>query len=398
MSISEILKYTKGYLTVKVTGLNPEKFLNMCVAREIYLWDIHRISLTEIKLNISIRGYRAIKKFIRKTGCTISIVDKCGLPFFMFKIKKRKMLAVGFVVFILLTLAMSSFIWSVEVIGAETISSEEIKKNLAELGVKPGAFKLDIAVSEIENQMLINMDKLSWIKVKLHGTRAEVEVKERTSPVAEVPKNKPCDIVASRDGVIVSIVSEQGDVVVSEGEPVRKGQVLVKGTIERENIETRYVHSSATIQAKTWYEGEVAVPLESFKMVRSGRKVLKIYLIIGSRAFNIKNSNISYKNYDKIEKSIKFIETDRFELPLELVIEEYHETVSKPVTKTVEEAKTEAAAKVEKQIIDNIGQDAKIIDKKIKLSYKDNIVIASALIETLEDIGQKKEINISRED
>lgn len=394
MSIFKIMNYAKGYLTVRIEGLNLEKFLNMSVAHGITFRDIRRISMTELELKVSIRGYLRLKRFVKKTGSKVSITGKDGLPFFFLRLKKRKTMAIGFMVFILLVLVLSSFIWSVEIVGANTVSTEQIRQNLYELGVKPGMLKLKLSVSEIENNMLIRMSKLSWIKIKLVGTRAEVEVKERTIPDKAISDQTPCNIVAKRDGIITKIVSAKGDVLVSQGEPVKKGQLLVTGVIERPNIETRYVHSIAEIRGRAWYEGQIAVPLESVSKVRSGSKVERINLVVGSNVFPIKKANIPYKNYDKIIKSANIIDTDKFQLPIKIVIEEYHETTDKITKKTPEEAKAEARDEVEKSIMDKLPPDAKIINKNFNISIKDNVAIAIALIETIEDLGMEEEISM----
>jgi similar to stage IV sporulation protein len=397
MVIPDILRYFRGSLKVRVQGLKIESFFNMSVAYGISFWNVERISMTEAQFNISIKGYKLLKKVLRKTGCQVSIIDKYGFPFFMLKLKRRKMLGIGFAIFLTIVIGMSSFVWSVKIIGARGISIKEIEKNLSELGVKPGAFKLSLPVADIENNMLIRMEGLSWIKVKLVGTRAEVEVKERVVMPEIVPDDKPCDVIAKRDGIIIKIVSSKGDPVVKQGDTVRKGQVLVTGTIKRPDLEDRYVHAAAESLARTWYEQSCAIPFQSVEKIRTGRKLSKIYIKIGSKKIQIKNCNISYKSYDKIEKSTKLIDTASFQLPLDIIIEEYHETANKIRTITAEEAKIEASNKVEKSIMENIPSDAKIINKKVNVSIKENAAYAVGLIETIEDIGIQQEIIINGE-
>lgn len=394
MIIPKAAKYIRGYLTIRVKGLNLEKFLNASISHGVNFWDVKKVSMTEIQLKTSIKGYRLLKRTLKSTGCQLSIIDKNGFPFFMSKIKKRKMLGIGFIVFLFMIIILSSFIWSVRITGVKTINTKEIEQNLAELGVKPGALKIDLAVADIENNMLIKMGRLSWIKVRFVGTRAEVEIKERVAPPEMVADDKPCNIVAKRDGIITKIVSSSGDVVVSQGDPVKKGDILVTGIIERENMEKRYVHSSAEVIARTWYKNSVTVPLQQAKKFRTGNKIANISLLIGSKKIQIKNNTIPYKSYDKIEKSTKIIDTDFFQLPFEIVIDEYYETTGKYVKLTDEEAKALAAESAEKAIIDSILPDARVINKVVKTEIKDGLVTADVLIETIEDIGMSEELTV----
>jgi similar to stage IV sporulation protein len=179
-------------------------------------------------------------------------------------------------------------------------------------------------------------------------------------------------------------------VLVAPGDPVKKGQKLVSGVIERPNAETRYVHSSAQVTARTWYEKTVGIPLEKVEKVRTGNKKTAIFIQIGSREYPIRNPGIPYKDYDKIDRSIKLINTEKFQLPLKIIFYEYFETAGSIAKLTEEQAKAKAVDEVEKVIIDNISPDAKIINKNV--SIKNKIAVASALIETIEDIGIHEEI------
>lgn len=393
MSIQEIVKYLKGYLILRIEGLNLEKFINISIANGINFWDMKRLSMTAIELNVDLMGYKALKKMLRKTNSRAYVISKKGFPFLFLKLKRRSMLGIGFAIFIFLIFVLSSFIWSINIKGANNVSSKEIRQSLSELGIRPGTFKLNIPVIEIENNMLIKVKEISWIKITLKGTRAIIEIKERINPPKIVPENIPCNIVARRDGIIYKIVSMKGDEVVKEGEPVRKGQILVSGVIERPEVEIRYVHSLAEIEAKTWYEEKVVIPLETIKRVRSGRKKSKIYINLNDKTLLIKNTDINYKTYDKIKRNLKLIETDKFELPFEIVIEDYFETSDINVFLSSEEAKSLALEEIEKNVLSNMAYNAKIINKRIDYVVKEDCVIASALYETIEDIGVQQEIN-----
>lgn len=392
MSISGILKHYKGYLSVRVEGLNLEKFLNMSVANGIEFWDVKRLSMTEMQMKLSISSYRNIKKFLSRTGCQVYIERKNGFPFSILKVRRRVMLGIGFAVFIFLIFVLSSFIWSVNVTGAKTIGTNEVLKNLSELGVRAGAFKPGISVSQVENNMLIRMKSISWIKVKITGTRADVEIVERVIPPIVIPQDKPCNIVARCDGIIVKAVAGKGSVLVSPGDPVREGQVLVSGVLEKEGTETRYVHSIADVVARTWHDMESVVPLESSEWIRTGNEKIGIALIAGSKKITIRKANIGYKTYDKIIKDVKLINTKKFQFPLGFTIEQYYETNEKIIKLSPEEAKSKALNNVEKEIIDNISPDAKIINKKMDVSIKDEKAYAAESVETVEDIGQQAEI------
>jgi similar to stage IV sporulation protein len=117
MNVNNLGRYFKGYLTIKVEGLNLEKFMNLSVTRGINFWDVKRSGMTAIQMKLSVRDYRRLKAAVRKTLCRVSVVSKEGMPFFLSRLKKRKVMALGDGIFIFLVFVLSSFIWSIQITG-----------------------------------------------------------------------------------------------------------------------------------------------------------------------------------------------------------------------------------------------------------------------------------------
>lgn len=96
----KLWNYFKGYVIIKVEGLTLEKFLNLAANSNIYIWDIKRMDYTLLEMKVSIKGFRELKKIANKGACRVYIKEKIGFPFFMNKLKKRKMLGFGFIIFL----------------------------------------------------------------------------------------------------------------------------------------------------------------------------------------------------------------------------------------------------------------------------------------------------------
>ena len=82
--------------------------------------------------------------------------------------------------------------------------------------------------------------------------------------------------MASKDGVITSMIVRQGVPAVSVGDEVKKGDVLVSGTLHvigdgEEIMNTHYVHSDADITARTEYHITRQMPLFKRVDVETGR-------------------------------------------------------------------------------------------------------------------------------
>src|SRR5699024_12143802 len=132
----KLLNYFKGYVIIKVEGLTLEKFLNLAANSNIYIWDIKRMDYTLLEMKVSIKGFRELKKIANKGACRVYIKEKIGFPFFMNKLKKRKMLGFGFIIFLGLIFFLTSFIWEIEVSGNENTFYENILKLLKNINLK----------------------------------------------------------------------------------------------------------------------------------------------------------------------------------------------------------------------------------------------------------------------
>src|SRR5699024_2646143 len=137
----KLWNYFKGYVIIKVEGLTLEKFLNLAANSSIYIWDIKRMDYTLLEMKVSIKGFRELKKIANKGACRVYIKEKIGFPFFMNKLKKRKMLGFGFIIFLGLIFFLTSFIWEIEVSGNEITSNEDILELLENIDVKCGTMK-----------------------------------------------------------------------------------------------------------------------------------------------------------------------------------------------------------------------------------------------------------------
>lgn len=255
MLLSRFIHYIRGYLVIRISGRYPERFLNVCAARGILVWDIRRLSERTIRLKISIRGFRMLPGIASKTGVRVKILAKCGLPVTLHKYRRRKLLLGGVAGFIFVMLLLNQFVWDIEIVGNEKIPSNVILKNLEECGLYIGQLRLRLNQKEIKNNMLIKMTDLSWIWPEKNGSKIVVNVKEKR-PVPEIfDPDDYCSIVAAKDGVIDSMIVRNGMPAVKLGDTVQKNSLLVSGMIESErNVPTRYLQAEAEVYARTWYE------------------------------------------------------------------------------------------------------------------------------------------------
>ena len=377
--------YLIGYVVIRVEGLSLEKFINLTVSRGIHLWGINRQNYTTLTAKISIKGFRQLHGISHKIRCRIRIVDKRGLPFILFRYRHRKMLAAGLILFLFIIYGLSSFVWTVEVEGAEEINPQKVLSELESLGVKAGVLKSDIDSLWIENQLIIRIPELSWASLEIRGSKAVLRVRESVLPPVLIDRDTPCNVVAAKDGIIDKMIVLDGQAMVSEGQTVKKGQLLISGIIEHPNtIGVRYVHSMGKIIARTWYEETVELSLKEPFRQRTGRRSEIRY--IGWERFKVPymKEEVPFLDFDLEVKQDGFF-----------ILEIYHETEEIYWERNKHKAKQMLVELANQKVRKKIPMGAKIVDKKLKYDMiGSEKLIAVIYAEALEDIGMQQDIAI----
>lgn len=198
MYIKIFLNYILGYLNVEIEGYFVEKFINICISKNIFLWNIKRTKSTIAYSNMGIKDFKKIVKIAKETKCRIKIKSKKGLPFVFNKYRKRK---IFFMFLLLLTVAiisLSNFVWNIEIIGNINVSSEELMQSLEKNGLKIGTLKNKIDTKQIVNNIRLERNDLAWIGVEIKGTNAIIKLVEADKKPEIINEEDYCNIVATK--------------------------------------------------------------------------------------------------------------------------------------------------------------------------------------------------------
>ena len=106
-------------------------------------------------------------------------------------------------------------------------------------------------LQKIQNEVTIELGNVSWLTINNLGSCISVELKENTTG-KEISSDAPTNIVATKPGYIQRIEVYSGQKVVSPGDVVAKGDLLVSGIRDiPEKEHGIYEHSEAKIFAQT---------------------------------------------------------------------------------------------------------------------------------------------------
>ena len=139
------LRYMKGCVALLMTGKEPERFLNLCAANRIDLWDLIHTE-DGYRMKVSVRDYFRLGPLCRKTHSRVRILEKRGLPFLLQRCLKRKAFFLGFAIAAVLLYILSLFIWNIHVEGNYANSTWSVLEYLEETGVSHGILKAGLTV------------------------------------------------------------------------------------------------------------------------------------------------------------------------------------------------------------------------------------------------------------
>lgn len=192
-------RYLKGYVRIRLTGYSPERFLNLCKAHHLTVWDLQNRGLA-YEMNLTIGDFRKLAPLRRKTRAHLVVQERHGLPFFLHRYRKRKMFAVGILLCISFLYVMSLYIWNIHIEGNESQTTEVILDYLEAEQVVHGMLKDEVDCKKIQSLIRIHFPDIIWVSARVRGTRLLIRVKENEDglPIQEEEEQGPRDLIASR--------------------------------------------------------------------------------------------------------------------------------------------------------------------------------------------------------
>ncbi len=393
--LTSLLRLGKGYVRIRLTGYSPERFLNLCRSREILIWDLQNNGIA-YEMCLSVADFRRLKPLLKKTHSRLILLERHGLPFFLYRYRKRKMFFAGMLLAACILYGLSFFIWNIHIEGNISLSTEVLLEYLESEHVVHGMWKKDVDCEAIRTGLRIRYPDIVWVSAEIRGTRLIIRMKEnRDSFQPEEQEEEPeaRDIVAARDGVLTSILVRTGVPKAAAGETVEEGQLLISGTLDILDdagtvLRHQYVSSDGSIYAETTYSYADTFLLSHEEQIYTGRKRHTFYLEAGERRLTFSNPLQSFVNSSTIKKEYPLHLTENFYLPFTLgtTVQEEYEILVRSYTK--EEAETLAKAHLEEFMEKLREKGVQIIKNDVKISTTDYDCQAKGTIYVIEEIGR----------
>ena len=312
------------YIKLRITTAEAEMVFRRLLDRGIILLDIQKIDYLTIDLFVHKYQIDAVEECLKNANVSYCLLERRGWIWYIFDLKKRPVLVIGLLAFLVFTLWLPTRTLFVKVEGNVKLPEKLILEQASACGIHFGSSSKAVRSEKVKNALLQMNPQLQWVGVNTAGCVATISVRERSIPQLEdAKKAEVSSIIAGIDGVISEMVVLSGNSLCKVGQRVSVGDVLISG----------YTDCGIKIQAEV-AKGEVfAYTMRQFTFVSpvpsgikgeiTGKHVC-CHVKLGKKVIKLCNhSGIYSGSCDKMYVEKYLTLPGGFSLPVSLVYEVY---------------------------------------------------------------------------
>ncbi|HOR22129.1 MAG TPA: sporulation protein YqfD, partial [Ruminococcus sp.] len=195
----------RGCIEIKARGRGLYRFINALHTGRVNCFE-EFCSGEVLSLQIYRRDLKKVMALAEKCGVEISANELTTLSSSLRRYRRRFGLMAGALIAAAALIWLSQTILIIEIQGNSAVPDKVILAALEELDIRPGVPAGSIDYIWSEDQLRLKVDGIAWAGMHRSGSRLVVEVTEPVLPPERVRKRLPCNVVASRDAVIVYTV------------------------------------------------------------------------------------------------------------------------------------------------------------------------------------------------
>ena len=369
-----------GYYEFRL--FSPLKASNRYLKGRLSLFGFHREKDCAIGYALSFRC-RRVKREIEAAKLSAERSRIQGLPAVFRRncFRVGALVGIGFGIF--LSVLSGQYIWQIDVVGNERLRDEEILRLLQNEGVYEGAYHKSIDALAVANRILAKTDTLAFLGVNIVGNRVEAVVMEHHEKDLPRDEDLPSNIVAAKNGVVVSVLLEGGVTKLKAGDTVSKGELLISGVNLLHSETYHYQRAKGQVLARTLNEISLSAPRYRYEKEYTGRIFEEKELIFFTKSKKLsKECGNLPTTCDRIETRERVMLFGRIPLPLWLITVSYREFTLDEILLDEQEAIRVARQKI-----------LKSLSSKPLVSYKEDVTLGedsvtlSVIYQCIEDIA-----------
>ncbi len=385
----------------------PESLLNELTAQNVRFSGTQRLDPVTLFLEVRYGEISQVRQVLDRRGSDLRMCRPKGSRPMLLRLLRRRVL-LGCLLAWLVALSVSNlFVWRMDVIGAETVPVGVILRTLTDAGAGIGSFWPGFDSEALRNRLLLEVPELQWAGINYKSGVVEIVVRERREPPKVIDNDEPVHITAARSGVITEISAKQGQRLVSAGDTVAEGEVLISGAAQSTLGTVRTVHALGSVTARTWHTITARQPAVQTEKRYTGETSRRFSMIFGKKRINFySDSSISHGSCDKIIKDYHLCLEGVFALPIHIVAEQrvYWTPECRELSAAVqEETARKALMKILERRLDGVGV---AVNCDFAAAFRSGGMTVTVQAECTEEIGREtplteaelRQINTIREE
>ena len=370
---------------IKITGKNPNYFLNELIKRNINIYHLSK-NKNELIVIIDYKDYLDILKI--KTTYRIKVVKRYGISRIKELIKRYLYYIIFFIIGIIINIILSNIIFKIEIIHPKKSMINLVKKDLKEQGIKKYNFKKNNKeIQKIKEKILLKeKDKIEWLEIENIGTKYIVRLEERKINNKE-DKCLPRNIVSKKEAIILEIKSSSGEIVKKINDYVTPNEVIISGLIHNKEEVVSKRCAEGIVYGETWYRVKIIIPKEYIIEELTNNKRLGLNINLFNKDIDINNKYKSFKRNSIINLHSNII-------PINIGFNKYIETRIIKKLYTINNVDEISLKLSEKEINKKLRKDEEILSKKVlKKTIKNSKIEIEVFIKVKEDITSYQDIS-----
>lgn len=378
----------KGIIWVKTPCDNYHRFVSKVQFLGISILEI-KYEKKILYLKVSKRDFEKLQKYL--VSYKFEYHSSLGIANILEKGKKNHIFLIMLLLGACLYIVLTNTIVSVNVVHENKEIRELLEEELRIRGVHVLSLKKSYKkIEEIKKEILdAYPDRLDWLEIERVGMVYNVRVEERI--ITNTDKvDKTCDIVAKKDGTISHIKLYDGEMKVDINDYVRKGDVLVSGSILHNEEVKRNICANAEVYANVWYTVDVSIPFIHNEYEKTGKKKYNLVWEI--------NENKKQLFKDRFEEYESNYKTLLKVFDFTLFLDTEYETTKNELKYTESEALEKALSKAEESIKKQIGEKDQIINKKVLKKQVNDSTIDVEIFVIVEELISEEMLTIPNEE
>ena len=383
-------------IRLRVKGLMLERLLDRALEKGAQFKSVVREGPRTISVDTDERGFKALTELCERFSIQYEVVEMRGAEAFRRLAKRRWTLLPGILLCAILLFLYTQRIWRIDVLFAGDrpveFSEADVLGMLAAMDVVPGMEKRGLDTDVLMLDLSAKSEEFSFVGARVKGVRLLVEV----APSLKAPEiydlDYARDLVASADGIVVSVTPEAGVAAVKPGDIVRRGDVLIRGEERVTRDATRGIAARGEVIARTWATAELEADTHIVQRVLTGRESTGSVLSLLQWSIPLKEA----PPLSPAEVETEYLPVGGMFLPLMIVRtteREYEERAVPKDEAALRELLREQAFALTDAEIAGYGEEVRqIVDKWIDYSMiEEGRLRARAVVEIHRDIAATRE-------